>query len=100
MKIENDKIILSKGWVSYSLCYDLQKIAGCVEDDPERLIEYQYDFGGGVSLLDLSPNDFNALMQAVRGKPTKAELKATYQKLTELFGPLELSAKEVLGHGI
>lgn len=98
MKIENDKIILSKGWVAFCLCYDLQQI-GCAEDDPERLAEYQHDFGGGVSLLDLSPNDFNALMQAVRGKPTKDELKAAYQKLTELFGPFEISAKEVLGHG-
>lgn len=99
MKIENDKIILSKGWVAFSLCYDLQKIAGCAEDDPERLTEYQHDFSGGVSLLDLSPNDFNALMQVVRGKPAKDELQAAYQKLVELFGPLDLGAKEVLGHG-
>lgn len=100
MKIENDKIILSKGWVAYSLCYDLQKIASCAEDEPERLAEYQYNFSGGVSLLDLSPNDFNVLMRAVRGKPTKDELKAAYQKLVELFGPLDLGAKEVLGNGV
>ena len=100
MKIENDKVILSKGWVAYSLCYDLQKIASCAEDEPERLAEYQYNFSGGASLLDLSPKDFNLLMQVVRGKPAKAELRAAYQKLTELFGPLELSAEEVLGHGL
>lgn len=99
MKIENDKVILSKGWVAYSLCYDLQKIASCAEDEPERLAEYQHDFSGGVSLLELSPNDFNVLMRVVRGKPAKNEIKAVYQKLIKLFGPLEVSAKEVLGHG-
>ena len=100
MRIENEKVILKKGWVAFSLCYDLQKIAGCAEDDSEQLIEYQHAFSGGVSLLDLSPNDFNILMQLVRGKPTKAELQAAYQKLTELFGPLDLGAKEVLGNGV
>ena len=100
MRIENEKVILKKGWVAFSLCYDLQKIAGCAEDDSEQLIEYQHAFSGGVSLLDLSPNDFNVLMRAVRGKPTKDELKAAYQKLVELFGPLEMSAKEVLGNGV
>lgn len=99
MKIENDKVILSKDWVAFSLCYDLQKIAGCAEDDPERLAEYQHDFSGGVSLLDLSPNDFNVLMRVVRGKPTKDELQTAYKKLFELFGPLEISPKEVLRHG-
>lgn len=100
MIIKNEKVILEKGWVAFSLCYDLQKIAGFAEYDSEQLIEYQHDFSGGVSLLDLSPNDFNILMQLVRGKPTKAELQAAYQKLTELFGPLDLGAKEVLGNGV
>lgn len=98
MKIENDKIILSKGWVAFFLCYDLQQI-GCAADDSERLAEYQHDFGGGICLLDLAPKDFNVLMRVVQGKPTKAELQAAYQKLVELLGPLEMSAKEVLGHG-
>lgn len=100
MRIENEKVILKKGWVAFSLCYDLQKIAGCAEDDSEQLIEYQHAFSGGVSLLDLPPDDFNILMRVVRGKPTKDELKAAYQKLAELFGPLGLSAEEVLGDGV
>ncbi len=73
MRIENEKVILKKGWAAFSLCYDLQKIAGCAEDDSEQLIEYQHAFSGGVSLLDLSPNDFNILMQLVRGKPSEAD---------------------------